>query len=281
MKFSVLMSVYWKENAQFLNAALSSIESQTLQPDEIVIVHDGPLTDELYACIDFFKNRLNIVELKLKTNFGLGAALKIGLENCNYEFVIRCDSDDINRPDRFEKQILFLMHNPFTSLVSAYIEEFNVTCGDLSRLRRVPIGKKQIQRSYLYRNPINHMAAAFRKSHILSVGSYEHMPFFEDYYLWVKVIRAGFIIENMSDVLVLARVGNGMLDRRKGISYIVNEIKFYRAVAGLKKTATALVYFFMGVRVLFRLLPVRLLGLVYTSVRGKKNDNKCNYSNKG
>ena len=46
-KFSVLMSVYVKENPAVLEEAVESILHQTLKPSEVVIVEDGPLTPEL------------------------------------------------------------------------------------------------------------------------------------------------------------------------------------------------------------------------------------------
>ena len=49
LKYSVLMSVYFKEKAEFLQAALDSIWKQTVQTDDFVLVCDGPLTKELLA----------------------------------------------------------------------------------------------------------------------------------------------------------------------------------------------------------------------------------------
>jgi len=46
-KFSVLISVYFKETPKFLEKALDSILNQTLKPDEVVLVKDGILTKEL------------------------------------------------------------------------------------------------------------------------------------------------------------------------------------------------------------------------------------------
>ena len=49
MKFSVLMSVYQKENPDFLRKSLNSVLiEQSRKPDELVLVEDGPLTEELY-----------------------------------------------------------------------------------------------------------------------------------------------------------------------------------------------------------------------------------------
>lgn len=58
MKFSVLMSVYEKEDPAFFNLAMQSIwDEQTLKPDEIVIVKDGTLTNELSCLIEQFPDK--------------------------------------------------------------------------------------------------------------------------------------------------------------------------------------------------------------------------------
>lgn len=46
MEFSVLMSVYYKENPEYLKRALDSILNQTITADEIVLIKDGPLTKD-------------------------------------------------------------------------------------------------------------------------------------------------------------------------------------------------------------------------------------------
>ena len=78
LKFSVLISIYYKENPEWFRVALDSVINQTLQPNEIVLVEDGKLTEELYQVIDEYKskypNLFNIVPLE--KNSGLGEALK-------------------------------------------------------------------------------------------------------------------------------------------------------------------------------------------------------------
>lgn len=49
--YSVLMSVYQKENPEYFRTAIDSMINQTARPDEIVIVEDGPLTEALYRVI--------------------------------------------------------------------------------------------------------------------------------------------------------------------------------------------------------------------------------------
>ena len=107
--FSVLLSVYHKEKAEFLDEALNSIVCQTLKPDEIIIVEDGPLTNELNNVLDKFETENKCVKrVPLKVNSGLGKALNEGLKHCSNDLVARMDTDDIAFPDRFEKQVEFM-----------------------------------------------------------------------------------------------------------------------------------------------------------------------------
>ena len=64
IKFSVLMSVYKKENPIYLSDSLESIlVNQNLKPDELVLVKDGPLTDELEKVITRIRAFLQILKL--------------------------------------------------------------------------------------------------------------------------------------------------------------------------------------------------------------------------
>ena len=47
MKFSVLLSLYYKEKPEFLKECLESLKAQSLQATEIVMVFDGVVTPEL------------------------------------------------------------------------------------------------------------------------------------------------------------------------------------------------------------------------------------------
>lgn len=59
MSVSVLISVYKSERPEYLNRALQSVwDDQTLKPDEIVLIEDGPLTQDLLNVLNNWKNRL-------------------------------------------------------------------------------------------------------------------------------------------------------------------------------------------------------------------------------
>ena len=126
--FSVLLSVYYKEKPEFLEKSIESIYfNQTLKPDEIVLVEDGPLTKELYSSIKKLKNKIGINILKvvsLEKNMGLGNALRIGIKRCSNELIARMDTDDISYSNRFEKQVNFFKENPDTDVLGTFMTEF-------------------------------------------------------------------------------------------------------------------------------------------------------------
>ncbi|MFP3365974.1 glycosyltransferase, partial [Pseudoalteromonas sp. SIMBA_148] len=83
--FSVLVSVYAKEKPNWLAEALDSIlVKQSVLPSEVVLVVDGPITDELEAVILKYKSQYSetFVVHHLSSNYGLGYALNEGLKIC-------------------------------------------------------------------------------------------------------------------------------------------------------------------------------------------------------
>lgn len=229
--FSVLMSVYSKEKASYFDLSLNSIlESQTRKPDELILVCDGPLTDELDAVIEDYKTKYPTVlsVYRIEQNQGLGRALNYGLQKCSYDIVLRADSDDICANNRFDVQVKFMEQHPDIAVCSSYIDEFDMDWTQPHNKKELPLKSDDLYKMAKFRNPINHMAAAFRKHVILEIGSYKHIPYVEDYELWVRTLVNGYKIANIDQVLVHARVGNGMVKRRGNKIYINSWLQLNR-----------------------------------------------------
>lgn len=226
-KFSVLMSVYAREQGEYLREALRSIFEQTLLPVEVVLVEDGPLNEGLYSVInEFVRKYKELKVIPLSQNVGLGRALNIGLENCSNELVARMDSDDISLPQRFELQLQAFNENPQLAIVGGWISEFENSPDCIIAYRKVPRTDKELKKYYQKRNPFNHMTVMFRKSDVLKVGGYQHFYLLEDYWLWVRMIKNGAQVYNIQRVLVNARGGAGMAARRGGWKYVKSEMQF-------------------------------------------------------
>lgn len=260
LKFSVLMAVYFKDNPCLFANALNSICLQTELPDEVVLVEDGPLTSELSALIDSFRTKLNIVSVKLSENKGLAVALNAGLKVVSNDIVYRADSDDVNRPDRFEKQLKFFLDD--YDLVGGAIQEID-EAGVPIAVRSLPTDDVDIRKFLKFRNPFNHMSVAFRKDVVLACGGYPNIYLKEDYALWAKMLNYNARALNLKDVLVDATAGNGMYRRRGGWRYCLSEIELQKHLlrCGVKNLFEAV---FTGViRSSVFLVPAYLRGFIY------------------
>ncbi len=270
MKFSVLMSVYDKESPRFLRECLESIRTQSVQPDEVVIVEDGPINDQLHAALDEYRPTLNIVSVRLSENKGLGEALNTGLEHCRNDLVARMDTDDHCCPGRFELQVNYMIAHPEVDMLGGAIAEFNEDPTKPHAIRELPTGKEQVARFARSRCPVNHMTVMFRRTAILKAGGYQHFLGIEDYYLWARLLCQGSHIDNVSDILVNARVGNGMLARRRGWHYFKQDVKLQKKFHDMGFVGSGTMYMNILKRAPLRLMPEKLLAAVYQGVLRKR-----------
>lgn len=220
-KFSVLFSVYGKERPEFFDTALDSVYRQTVKADEWVIVKDGPVSEELQAVIDKYKelSDVNIKEVALPENRGLGPALAAGVPECGFELIARMDSDDIAVPERFELQLAEFEKNPALDLCGGQIEEFETTPEEIVGERHVPLTQAEIEKYQRTRCAFNHMTVMYKKSKVLEAGNYKDCPLMEDDMLWVDMLLHGAVCMNLGKTLVYARTNRNMIARRGGIKY--------------------------------------------------------------
>lgn len=266
--FSVLLSVYNKENPKFLSSALDSIWSdQIVRPSEIVIVKDGPLNEKLDEVIELFSKSASVKCVQLNQNCGLGIALAKGLEACSNEIVARMDSDDIAQPDRFEKQVKYLVDHPEYDVIGSNIAEFNQSINDIVSFRKVPEQANEIALFAKRRNPMNHMSIVYRKKAVLDAGNYIPFPGYEDYYLWIRMLMKGSAFYNIQENLIFARIGNDMLARRQGKAFFLQELKLqkeFQRIGFITQSGYMLNLLF---RATPRLFPVWGLKYIYKTLR--------------
>ncbi len=229
-KYSVLMSLYKKEHPEYLRQAIESMLNQTVKPDEIVLVEDGPLTDELYAVVDEYKDSLHIVVNE--RNLGLGLALNEGLKACKNELVARMDTDDISKPDRCEKQIRRFEEKPELTIVGSHIDEFIGDPSNVISQRRVPTDSESIYKYAKRRSAFNHPAVMYRKSSVLAEGGYADLKRNQDVDLFGRMMFKKYKAENIDEALLWFRSSDELAARRKSWintkSYISTIRKFWK-----------------------------------------------------
>lgn len=222
--FSVAISVYKNDNPFFFDRALESItDKQTIKPDEIVLVVDGPVSEEIDAVIEKYSNKYCLKVIRLETNGGLGNALRIATEDCSNELIARMDSDDVSVENRFEQQLSFFREHPETDIVGGNITEFIGEETNIVARRSVPTGNQAIREYMKKRCAMNHVSVMFRKSSVLAAGGYQDWFWNEDYYLWIRMWLNNAVFANTGSDLVNVRVGADMYQRRGGKKYYQSE----------------------------------------------------------
>lgn len=228
IKFSVSISVYNKDNPEYFSEALHSIYNQTLVPDEVVLVVDGPVPEKIKNIINTYEVSKFMKVVWLKDNVGHGNARRIGFVNCSNEYVAIMDSDDICVKERFEKQIDCFRDNKDLSIVGGSIVEFIEDVSSVIGKRSIPSNHNDIVKYMKSRCPFNQMTVMFKKSDVESSGGYLDWYHNEDYYLWIRMYQNSCKFFNLQDVLVYARVGEDFYNRRGGWKYFVSESKLQR-----------------------------------------------------
>lgn len=228
--YSVLMSVYYKENPDYLRKSMESIFKQTVPTDDFVLVCDGPLGKNLDSVIEDMKEKfgsvLNVV--RIPKNVGLGNALNVGIKYCKNDLVARMDSDDISRCRRCEKQLEIFRTNSDIAIVSGTVEEFSSTPEVVEAQRCLPESNADILAFAKKRNPFNHPCVMYRKSKVEAAGGYQDFYLLEDYYLWIRMLMKNHQGYNLQEPLLWMRAGNDMYKRRSGMKYAKSQKKLLR-----------------------------------------------------
>lgn len=269
--FSVLMTVYYKENPNYLDIALKSIEEQSFPPNEIVLVEDGCLGCELERVVLKHKHKAQceFKVIRLKKNMGRGYASQMGLSEVSNDWVARMDSDDVSVGHRFELQLKAIKKDKDLKVVGGQVNEFEKKTQNIKGKRVVPLSFSSMKEYAKYRSPLNNPTVMFNKKAVENVGGFTAINVLEDYDLWVRLIVHNCKMINLNFVLVNMRVSENMYSRRGGIKYLIQYImmknRWRKMGVGDLKTML-LSDLFMTLNIL---LPVSVRKIIYQKVLHK------------
>lgn len=257
--YEVLLPLAPWECPTIVSQSLDSLKSQTLLPHRVVVSCDGAPPAALCKVLETSGLPLLIVEGP--GGEGVGPVLARGLLSCECELIIRADADDVSLPDRCRRQVETMVERPRLMVLSGQVKEFTSIPGNTTGVRRVPSGTRKIHRFSQWRNPINHPAVSLRKSAVLAIGNYRACPGFEDYDLWMRLLRSGAEIDNLPCDLVSCRVGTAHLSRRRGWSYMICEARFFLRSAREGTIRWPVALGLIMIRCPIRLMPAWLVSI--------------------
>lgn len=226
--YSVLMSVYYKENPDWLKESIESMLKQTIRTNDFVLIEDGKLTKELEDIVVEYERKypelFNVV--RLEENVGLGPALAKGINICKNEIIARMDSDDIAVSKRCEAELKIMSKDNSVDMVGSNIIEFIGDIDNIQAFRKLPEKDEEIKKYMKRRNPFGHPSVMFKKSKVIEAGNYRSYYLCEDYDMWIRMAQKNANFYNIQDVLVYMRISEDFYKRRGGVKYLKSILKF-------------------------------------------------------
>ncbi|MDP3967387.1 MAG: glycosyltransferase [Nocardioides sp.] len=283
--FSLLMSTYAGDRADYLRAAFTStVQDQTRPPDEVVLVQDGPVPEELAATIADLAatSPVPVRHVVCEENLGLGPALDRGLATATHEVVARMDADDISLPHRFERQLPLVEAG--ADIVGSGLLEFTEDPerpGDVVGRRTPPVDPAEIRRVIGFRDPFNHPTVVYRRSAVLGAGGYTDMALMEDYLLFARMVAGGASPANLAEPLVYYRVGDGAYARRGGTALLRSEIALQRRFRRLGVTTRGQYVRNVVVRGGYRLVPEGVRKVAYRALLANRSGGGSSATSRG
>ena len=267
-KYSVLLSLYYKEQPEYLREALESVFNQTLFSDDVVLVEDGKVGDALERVVREYEARYpQFHVVRFAQNRGLGAALNDGLKYCRHELVARMDTDDIAKPQRMEREVAYMSEHPETDVVSSWIEEFAGDVSNVVSVRKLPENSSELYAFGKMRSPLNHPTVMLRKEAVMKAGGYLSFHFLEDYYLWARMLVNGSRFYNIQESLLYFRTSPDMYNRRGGWKYAHNEILLLLKMHEIGYTSLAQTVVNICIRTPVRFVPNVVRNFIYRQIR--------------
>ncbi|MCI2120656.1 glycosyltransferase [Leuconostoc mesenteroides] len=216
---SVLMSVY-NESKDILGKSIYSIEMQSFQDWELIIVNDNPENKNLSMFLEEkAKNNPNIKLITNKKNIGLVNSLNVAFRMSQGDYIARMDADDISAFDRLEKQLSFLTYGNL-DFVFSNVQSIDET-GQASKQAVLPernlLDNQKIRRVIEVSDIAFHPTWLMKKNVMRLLNGYRLVDSAEDYDFVIRSLRSHFKLAYQGEVLLQYRYRLDSISRSNGL----------------------------------------------------------------
>lgn len=211
---SVLLPV--RDEAPFLEAALSSISAQTFEDFEAIVVDDGSVDGSLEIALAHARRDRRFTVLR-QPRLGLVAALERARSASRGRFLARMDGDDVALPDRLADQVAALEGEGLTACGGRveYFPPERVREG-ARRYQRWLDGLVTVERAaqdVFVECPLPHPTLVVRRDALAAIGGYRSRGWPEDYDLVLRLWMRGEPFRNVDSVVLRWREYEGRSSR--------------------------------------------------------------------
>lgn len=195
---SVIIPLYNKEKS--IRRTIESLQKQTFQSFEIVIVNDGSTDNSVEIVNRIDDDRIRLIN---QDNAGPGAARNTGVKNAQAEWIVFLDADDELLPDALEY---------FYSIIQTHEDVDIIDCnkynriGDTLQLGHHPIDgyvKNPFKECFFGNIGPGEGHSAFRCSLMLKYSYDERIRRFEDAELLIRLLNDSIVYSTIKPTMIV------------------------------------------------------------------------------
>jgi glycosyltransferase involved in cell wall biosynthesis len=192
---SVVIPAYGQPD--LLRNALESVNQQTVDQIEVIVVDDGS-PNSLDSIVSSFGDWAKLV--RHETNKGAAAARNTGIKHASGEYIAFLDADDIWKPTKLEKQLSVLENTDDVGLVYTGFVQYEL---DGSEWERYPEARGNIYVDELERDRVHPTSTVMVRRDVLAeVGGFDtNLPSRQDYDLWLRITEH-YEVDYVDEILV-------------------------------------------------------------------------------
>lgn len=192
MKPSISVIIPTHNRPQGLKDSLESIRTQSLLPNEIIVVDDGSTPPVSKNIFDGFTNKTQCTLIRNETPQGGNNARNKGILAAKSDYIALLDDDDKFKPNKIEILSKEISNNPSYDIFyhAAQIHMLNEKVSYFTKPHRF-MDNEDVFSVLLVKNVIGGtpMITARKKS-LLDVGLFdEKMPALQDFELWLRLAK--------------------------------------------------------------------------------------------
>lgn len=202
---SVLISSY--NHADFIEASIRSVYAQSYPNIELLVVDDGS-RDGSVEVIRGLQAELGF-DFVAQANKGLCTTLNEMIGRSKGRYVAPLGSDDVMLPERFSLQVPFMEQHPETGICAGGIVLIDGDGKPLpdKKQRHRPARRLDFDDLFMDRKPGPPAPTLlFRREALEEVGGFDPSIRIEDYFVELRIARAGYFIDILEEPLALYRV---------------------------------------------------------------------------
>jgi len=205
---SIIMPAYNAE--KYIADSIRSALAQTYSNWELIVVDDGS-TDSTSTIVQEFVDREPRIKYIFQENGRLGKARNTGIRNARGSLIAFLDSDDLWVATKLEAQTQAMEETKADVVFSKawIVTDEDITAETKTMLSTVGLfAGPDFFASLVRQNQLPLLTVLLRKSTLDRVGLFEEAkPYHgcEDYDLWLRLAKAGFVFYGMGDVLARYR----------------------------------------------------------------------------